>query len=70
MMFLSLIIPLVPLLIFILMIVFVIRAVHRMERRAEERLKLDKESATLQHKQIQDINDRLTNIENMLKEVE
>lgn len=70
MMFLSLFLPLVPVLIFILLILFVVRAVHRMERRAEERLKLDKENAALQQKQIQDVNDRLTRIETILKEVD
>jgi uncharacterized coiled-coil protein SlyX len=41
-----------------------------MERRADERLKLDKENATFQQQQIQEINNRLTNIEKILKEVD
>ncbi|QED46672.1 hypothetical protein [Cytobacillus dafuensis] len=64
---------LIPLLITILIIIFVIRIVRRMESRADERLKLDKENAVYQQEQMQaikELNNRLTNIENMLKEVE
>jgi hypothetical protein len=41
-----------------------------MDKRADERLKLDKENASLLQKQIQEINQRLTNIEKTLKEVD
>jgi hypothetical protein len=44
-----------------------------MEARAEERLKLDREQISFQKDQLkanQELNRRLTNIENMLKEVE
>lgn len=64
---------LLPLIIVILVIIFVIRMVKRMERRADERLKLDKENVAFQQQQlktISELNNRLTNIENMLKEVE
>ncbi|MFX3617635.1 MAG: hypothetical protein ACE3JK_08905 [Sporolactobacillus sp.] len=66
----ALLIPLVPVLIFILLTFFVVRVLHRMERRADERLKIDRENMTLQQKQMQGIDDRLTRIENMLKEVD
>lgn len=68
--FLTLILPVI---IFIIIIIFVIRIVRRMERRADERLKLDKEIALSQQQQMQAINElnqRLTNIEKLLKEVE
>jgi hypothetical protein len=52
------------------MFIFGIRVVRRMELRADERLKLDKENAALQQRQIQEINNRLTNIEKILKEVD
>lgn len=53
-----------------MIVVFVISVIRRMERRAEERLTLDKETAHLQQLQIQEINNRLTNIENILKQVD
>jgi sensor domain CHASE-containing protein len=66
-------VALLPLIIGILVIIFVFRMVKRMERRADERLKLDKENVAFQQQQlktISELNNRLTNIENMLKEVE
>jgi Na+-transporting methylmalonyl-CoA/oxaloacetate decarboxylase gamma subunit len=62
-----------PLILVILVLIFVIRIVKRMERRADQRLNLDKENAVFQQQQlktINELNNRLTNIENMLKEVE
>jgi large-conductance mechanosensitive channel len=64
------IISLIPFLLILFIVIFVIGVVRRMERRAEERLKLDKENAALQQQQIQEINNRLTNIEKILKEVD
>lgn len=66
----NLFISLIPILIFITIIVFVIGIVRRMERRADERLRLDKENANLLQQQIQEINTRLTNIEKTLKQVD
>lgn len=66
----NLFISLIPILIFIIIIVLVIGVVRRMERRADERLKLDKENANLLQQQIQEINIRLTNIEKTLKQVD
>lgn len=59
-----------PILVFIFIIVFVIRVISRMEHRAEERLKLDKETSQLQQQQLQEINKRLTKIETILREVD
>ncbi len=64
------IIPLIPIVIFIGILIFGISFIRRMERRAEERLKLDKENIELQQRQIQEINNRLANIEKILKEVD
>lgn len=61
---------LLPLIVLVIIFVFVISVIRRMERRAEERLTLDKETAHLQQLQIQEINNRLTNIENILKQVD
>ena len=48
-------IPLIPVLLILCIFIFGIGVVRRMERRAEERLKLDKENAALQQQQIQEI---------------
>jgi large-conductance mechanosensitive channel len=64
------ILSLIPFLLILFIVIFVIGVVRRMERLAEERLKLDKENAALQQQQIQEINNRLTNIEKILKEVD
>jgi hypothetical protein len=72
--FVSLFIPFlfffVPALVFILLLVFVVRTVHRMERRADERLKLEQKNTSLQQQQMREISERLTRIENLLKDVE
>jgi large-conductance mechanosensitive channel len=64
------IISLIPFLLILFVIIFGIGVVRRMERRADERLKLEKENAALQQQQFQEIKDRLTNIEKILKEVD
>jgi len=64
------VVSLLPLIVLILIFIFVFTVIRRAERRAEEQLKLDKETAQLQQQQIQEINKRLTNIENILKQVD
>ncbi|MBD8005935.1 hypothetical protein [Bacillus norwichensis] len=64
---------LLPVALFIVILMYIIRVVRRVENRAEERLKLDKESSALQQQQMKAINElnvRLTNIETVLKEIE
>lgn len=61
---------LLPLLVLVFIFIFVISVIRRMERRAEERLQIEKETAQLQQQQIQEINKRLTTIENILKQVD
>jgi hypothetical protein len=61
---------LIPIIVVIFIIMFVINIVRRFEHRAEERLKLDKENIKLQQQQMQEINKRLTNIENILNEID
>ncbi|MBU9722419.1 MULTISPECIES: hypothetical protein [Bacillaceae] len=67
---LPLLMMLIPLGIVVFIIVFVIKTVRRMDQRAEERLKLDKENAALQQQQMNEINNRISNIERMLKEID
>lgn len=59
-----------PFLLILFIIIFGISVVRRMDRRAEERLKLEKENAALRQQQLQEIKDRLSNIEKILKEVD
>lgn len=66
----SLLVPLIPILFFIVIFIFLIGIIRRMERRADERLKIDKENTNLLQQQIQEINQRLANIEKTLKEVD
>lgn len=68
--FISLIVAFIPMIIFILILIFGIRFALRLERRSEERLKIDKENTSLLQQQIREINDRLTAIEKVLKEVD
>lgn len=68
--FISLIVAFIPMIIFILFLIFGIRFALRLERRSEERLKIDKENTSLLQQQIREINDRLTAIEKVLKEVD
>jgi len=64
------VVSLLAIFVLILIFIFVFTVIRRAERRAEEQLKLDKETAQLQQQQIQEINKRLTNIENILKQVD
>lgn len=71
--FVSLITLVLPVILIIVLIIYVTRIVRRTEQRAEERLRLDKENSALQQQQMQamtELNNRLTRIENMLKDVE
>lgn len=64
---------LIPIILTILFIVYVIKVIRRSERRAEERLQLDRENSTFQQLQtesINELNQRLIVIEKLLKEVE
>ncbi|MDR0136767.1 hypothetical protein RFW18_03345 [Metabacillus idriensis] len=66
--------PIIIMLLLVAIPLFVIiRIFRRMEARAEERLKLDREQIAFQKEQLkanQEMNRRLSNIEDMLKEVE
>ncbi|WP_217587305.1 hypothetical protein [Lentibacillus saliphilus] len=64
---------LLPVVVIVLVLVYVIRLVRRMERRAEERLQFEKENAAHQEQHIEvihDVQDRLSNIERILKDVD
>ncbi|WP_027725075.1 hypothetical protein [Tuberibacillus calidus] len=64
------VIPMIPVFIFIVIFIFLVGLIRRMEKRSDERLKIEKENATLLQQQIQEINQRLKNIEKTLQEVD
>ncbi len=67
------VILILPIVFIILIIYFGIKYVKRAEKRADERLKLDKESTILQEQQlklIESLNVRLSRIEKTLNEIE
>lgn len=68
--FLFFILGVLPFLLIIFILVFVINSIRGINRRSEERLKLEKENLNLQQNQIQELTNRLTKIENILKEVD
>lgn len=71
--FSSTILPLIVIILVILIIVNVLKVIRRSERRAEERLQIDREntaSQKLQMKSIIEMNHRLISVEKLLKEVE
>jgi large-conductance mechanosensitive channel len=63
---------LIPIAIFCCIVFFLIRFIRRTERRSDEKIKLEKENKSTQQQQIdtlKEMNERLTRIENLLKEV-
>lgn len=55
------------------LILYVIRIIRRSEQRADERLRIDKENTAFQKQQMEEVrqlNQRLTDIEDLLKQVE
>lgn len=65
-----LITALLPLGLIMVAIIIAINGVRRAQRRADERLELDKHRTELLQQQLQEINHRLTAIEAMLRDVE
>ncbi|MDQ0155759.1 hypothetical protein [Robertmurraya andreesenii] len=64
---------LLPLVLIVLIIYFGVKYIRRAEKRADERLNLDKESSLLQEQQlklIESLNERLTRIEKTLNEID
>ncbi|MGE7922536.1 hypothetical protein ACQKND_05070 [Viridibacillus arvi] len=59
-----------PILIAIIVMMFVIYTVKKYNRRADERLQIERENLQVQQKMITEMNERIINIEKMLKEVE
>lgn len=64
------IIAILPIALIILGVIFFISVGRRTQRRADEQLELAKQQTDLLQQKLQEINNRLTTIEAMLKDVE
>jgi uncharacterized membrane protein len=68
--FLPLVTMFAPIIFIILFIIFIVKSIKRFEKRAEEKLALDKENTRKLHSKVDILEERLSVIEKMLKEVE
>ena len=69
----SIVIFLLPLVFIVLLLLYVKRLIQRMEKRSDERLQIDQQNTELQKQQIKtlnDLNERILNVEKILKDVE
>ncbi|WP_232695692.1 hypothetical protein [Brevibacillus daliensis] len=60
----------VPIAFVVLVIYFILKTIKGYEKRANEKLMLERENTLTLQKRVDDLNKRLVNIEKMLKEVE
>lgn len=67
---LSLIMLLLPLLVIVAVGYYIVKTVKGFERRADEKLALERENNEIMQKRIDELNERLVVIEKLLKEVE
>jgi predicted membrane protein len=68
--FLPLVTMFAPIIFILLFIIYIVKAIKRFEKRAEEKLALDKENTRKLDSKINVLEERLSVIEKMLKEVE
>ncbi|MDW0117657.1 hypothetical protein QTL97_11975 [Sporosarcina thermotolerans] len=68
--YLGLLMALLPIIIFIAIIIFIVKTVKGFEKRAEEKLALEREQNAILQQKMSEMNTRITSIEKMLKEVE
>ncbi|QTD40335.1 hypothetical protein [Sporosarcina sp. Te-1] len=67
---LSLIMLLLPILVIVVVAYFIVKTVKGFERRADEKLALEREHNEIMRKRIDELNDRVVVIEKLLKDVE
>ncbi|MBY0147860.1 hypothetical protein [Neobacillus niacini] len=68
--FLPLLTLFAPIIFVLLVVIYIIRSVKRFEKRADEKLALDKENTRQLQSKVNILEERLSVIEKMLKEVE
>ena len=69
----SIVMFLLPIAFIVLLLLYVKRLIQRMEKRSDERLQIDQQNTELQKQQIKtlnDLNERILNVEKILKDVE
>lgn len=66
----SLVYYLVPFIFVLLIVIFIVKTIKRLEKRADEKLALEKENTKLLQSKVVDLEERLSVIEKMLKEVD
>lgn len=59
-----------PILAIIIAVVFVVKTVKRFEKRADERLAIERENSNMLQERLKEMDNRLIDIERLLKEVE
>ena len=66
----SLVYYLVPFIFVLLIVIFIVKTIKRLEKRADEKLALEKKNTKLLQSKVVDLEERLSVIEKMLKEVD
>lgn len=59
-----------PILAIIIAVIFVVKTVKRFEKRADERLTIERENSNMLQERLKEMDNRLIDIERLLKEVE
>jgi len=59
-----------PIIIFIAVIIFIVKTVKGFEKRADQKLALEREQNTILQQKLNDLDGRVSAIENVLKEVD
>ncbi|MDW0112990.1 hypothetical protein QT711_07315 [Sporosarcina saromensis] len=59
-----------PILAIIIAVVFIVKTVKRFEKRADERLAIERENSNMLQERLKEMDNRLIDIERLLKEVE
>lgn len=59
-----------PILAIIITVVFIVKTVKRFEKRADERLAIERENSNMLQERLKEMDNRLIDIERLLKEVE
>ncbi|MFC5602835.1 hypothetical protein [Sporosarcina koreensis] len=67
---LGLLVSLIPVIIFIVVIFFIVKTVKGFEKRADEKLALEREQNAILQRKLNELDGRVSVIENVLKEVE
>lgn len=59
-----------PIILILIILFFIIKTVKKYEKRADERLRLEKQQVESNQKKLDEIHQKIDNVEKMLKEIE